>query len=110
MEKPGDPDLVAVSATVAECVSWICALLDVRSLGKSLRLLTALRWVRSAVLHGFVVRAEKATEGVFVLDVDMLDGGKRLAHSRCVERSALDTSRAWTPKGGDDAYDTADSD
>lgn len=105
LEAPGDPDLIAVSATVAECLVWISAVEDLTRLGKRSTLMTALRWARNAAIHDVVVRAEKATEGIFILDVRALDGGDRLAHSRWVERAALGAVRISKPVGGDAAYD-----
>ena len=68
LEKPGDPDLTAVAAAAAECLAWICALEDLKSLGRQSRPMRALRWARNAALHDVVVRAEKQTEGIFTLD------------------------------------------
>ena len=52
-----------------------------------------------------LVRAEKATENIFIIGTSVLDGPDRLPHSRWVERAALGPVRVNKPKGGDVAYD-----
>ncbi len=104
LEKPGDPDLTAVAAAAAECLAWICALEDLKSLGRQSRPMRALRWARNAALHDVVVRAEKQTEGIFTLDRSALDGPDLFPHSKWAERSALGAVRRSTPEG-EAAYD-----
>jgi len=86
------PDVVAVAAAAVEVCVWITGVLDIHQHGRASRLLDAVEWARNEGAHGRLVRAEQATDGVFVLDEDTLDGPKLIAHCRWVERTQLAAS------------------
>ena len=104
LEKPGDPDLTAVAAAAAECLAWICALDDMKPLGRKSRPMQALRWARNAALHEIVVWAEPATESMLTLDVSVSARSDRFPHSQWADRAALGSVRRSTPEG-EAAYD-----
>jgi hypothetical protein len=86
------PDVVAVAAAAVEVCVWITGVLDIHQHGESSDLLDAVQWARNEGAHGRLVRAEQATDGVFVLDVSTLDGPDVLGHCRWVERTQLAAS------------------